>query len=206
MERERVTVSATEFARIVGVDHAAVFRALKNGVRLKNSIIKVNGKIRIAVCDGCVEWVSSKDERKDHRGGTTYDPVNGIMPREISSEMDRHYSALMKQIEYGRACGDLMPAAKYAEHARECLQTCRNTLMNLPLAVSELARPLLFEVVRQLIPADALTPELQKSMDDAVLQLRVTSQKEVRKALVQAADIIMDQYEKDRLVQDIRSN
>ncbi len=109
MERERVTVSATEFARIVGVDHAAVFRALKNGVRLKNSIIKVNGKIRIAVCDGCVEWVSSKDERKDHRGGTTYDPVNGIMPREISSEMDRHYSALMKQIEYGRACNCCLP-------------------------------------------------------------------------------------------------
>ncbi len=185
--KERVTASISEFARIVGVDHKAVQRSIERGGRLEKSLVKQKGRIRIAVCEGCVEWVLNKDDRRDHTGKGNSGTA-GIMPREVSSEMDRHYSALMKQLEYDKACRKVIPVEKYIEEARECLQTFRDTMTNVPLIVSEQLRPMLLGILRA--NSEDISPAEHKLLEDSVLQLRLVAKREVRKALNSAADMI----------------
>jgi hypothetical protein len=52
---ERPTASIREFARIVGVDHAAVVRAIQKGERLQKSIVQENEKTKIIIFNGCLE-------------------------------------------------------------------------------------------------------------------------------------------------------
>ncbi|MDQ3234062.1 MAG: hypothetical protein M3Q07_19820 [Pseudobdellovibrionaceae bacterium] len=104
MESELPTASIRAFARIVGVDHSAVVRAVKAGGRLPGSIVYEDGKPRIIISIGCHEWLSNKKHEKDH--STTR---SGIMPPDVSSQMDRHYSALLRRIEYEKACRELKP-------------------------------------------------------------------------------------------------
>jgi hypothetical protein len=189
------TATIREFARIVGVDHAAVVRAVQGGTRLTDSVIRENGKVRIVVAQGCYEWIMHKEELKDSRERKKKNRTAGVMPRDVSAEMDRHYTALMKQLEYDRACKKVIPVEQYIEEARECLQTFRDTMTSIPLVVSEQFRPMLLRILRD--EGADITPEKNKLMDDAVLQLRISVKREVRKALNTAADILDEQAMRD---------
>jgi hypothetical protein len=190
------TASIREFSRIAGVDPSAVSRAAKAGKRLTSKSVSrdSNGDPRITILYGCYEWLQYKDERREKKTGST-SSVPGIMSREAAGDIDRHYSALMKQLEFGKACGELLPLSKFNQQAGECLRACRDTLTNLPLVLSELSRPLMLRLMR--IDGQEVGPDIQKQMDDAVLQLRVTAKREVRKALNQAADMLEDQIARD---------
>ncbi len=189
------TVTIREFARIVGVDHAAVVRAVQGGTRLTDSVIRENGKVRIVVAQGCYEWIMHKEEMKDSRERKRKSRTAGVMPRDVSAEMDRHYAALMKRMEFEKACNHLVPVATSLLHMSEALRTFRDTMMNIPLVVSELSRPIMLGILRE--DGDDISPEKHKLMDDAVLQIRQASKREVRKALNQAADIIDDERKRD---------
>lgn len=118
---QKKIASIREFARIVGVDHAAISRAVKGGDRLRNSVVGEEGKKKIIIFDGCLEWHHNKHHRKDTRKDQTRTTVGnaslGIMPREVSSDLDSHYSALIKQVEHGRLTGQLIPAARFQQEA-----------------------------------------------------------------------------------------
>jgi exosome complex RNA-binding protein Rrp4 len=189
------TVTIREFARIVGVDHAAVVRAVQGGTRLTNSVIRENGKVRIVVAQGCYEWIMHKEEMKDSRERKRKSRTAGVMPRDVSAEMDRHYAALMKRMEFEKACNHLVPVATSLLHMSEALRTFRDTMMNIPLVVSELSRPIMLGILRE--DGDDISPAKHKLIDDAVLQIRQASKREVRKAINQAADIIDDERKRD---------
>ncbi|HET9235903.1 MAG TPA: hypothetical protein VFO10_01560 [Oligoflexus sp.] len=190
------TATIREFARIVGVDHAAVVRAVQGGTRLTDSVIRENGKVRIVVAQGCYEWIMHKEEMKDSRVRKRKSRTAGVMPRDVSAEMDRHYAALMKRFEFEKACNQLVPVATTLLHISEALRTFRDTMMNIPLVISELLRPIMLGILRE--DGDNISPEKHKLMDDAVLQIRQASKREVRKALNQAADIIDDERKRDK--------
>jgi hypothetical protein len=190
---QKQTASIREFARIIGVDHAAVSRAVTGGDRLRNSVVDEDGRKRIIIFDGCLEWHHNKHHRKDNRkdqprttAGTT---TSGIMPREVSSDLDSHYSALIKQVEHGRLTGQLMPAARFQQEAAECFRACRDTLLNLPLSVSEIARGIMVRLVREQ-GGDESVQTMEQPLNDAALKIRVGAKAEVRKALIQASKIL----------------
>jgi hypothetical protein len=192
---QRQTASIREFARIIGVDHAAVSRAVKAGERLRYSVVNEDGKKRIIIFDGCLEWQHNKDHRKDNRkdqvGTPTGTTTSGIMPREVSSDLDSHYSALIKQVEHGRLTGQLMPAARFQQEAAECFRACRDTLLNLPLTVSEIAKGIMVRLVREQ-GGDESVQTMEQPLNDAALKIRVGAKAEVRKALIQASKILQD--------------
>jgi hypothetical protein len=95
---EKQSASIREFARIIGVDHAAVSRAVKGGDRLRNSVICEGGKKRIVIYDGCLEWHHNKDHRKDRRRDQPAPSVAASNPGIISSDLDSHYSALSSRL------------------------------------------------------------------------------------------------------------
>lgn len=191
---QRQTASIREFARIVGVDHAAVSRAVKGGERLRNSVLREDGKPRIIIFDGCLEWHHNKDFRRDHSRQGSQTEVKGIMPKEVSSDLDSHYSALIKQVEHGRLTGQLMPAAKFQQEAAECFRACRDTLLNLPLTVSEVAKGIILRLLRS--QGDEIIQTMEKPLNDAALQIRVAAKAEVRKALLQAVELVQDHGQK----------
>ncbi len=149
---ELPTASIREFARIVGVDHSAVVRAVKAGGRLPGSVAYEDGKPRIIISIGCYEWLSNKKHEKDH--GTVR---RGIMPPDVSSQMDRHYSALLRRIEYEKASGELMPAARQQQEAAEFFRACRDSIWTLPLTVSDIAKSSMVRFVRGQGDEDLLT-------------------------------------------------
>jgi hypothetical protein len=189
------TASIREFARIIGVDHAAISRAVKGGDRLRKSVVDEDGKKKIIIFDGCLEWHHNKHYRKDTRKDQPRTPAGnaspGIMPREVSSDLDSHYSALIKQVEHGRLTGQLMPAARFQQEAAECFRACRDTLLNLPLSVSEIAKGIMFRLVRDQ-GGDEGVQTMEQPLNDAALKIRVGAKAEVRKALIQASKILQD--------------
>jgi hypothetical protein len=187
---QKQTASIREFARIIGVDHAAISRAVKGGDRLRKSVVDEDGKKKIIIFDGCLEWHHNKDHRKDSRRDQPRAGSGspGIMPRELSSDLDSHYSALIKQVEHGRLTGELMPAAKFQQEAAECFRACRDTLLNLPLTVSEIAKGIIIRLVRE--QGDEALQAMEVPLNDGVLRIRVAAKAEVRKALIQAGKVL----------------
>jgi hypothetical protein len=192
---QKQTASIREFARIIGVDHAAVSRAVTGGDRLRNSVVDEDGRKKIIIFDGCLEWHHNKQHRKDNRKDqprtTAGTQTSGIMPREVSSDLDSHYSALIKQVEHGRLTGQLMPAARFQQEAAECFRACRDTLLNLPLTVSEIAKGIMVRLVREQ-GGDESVQTMDQPLNDAALKIRVEAKSEVRKALIQASKILQD--------------
>lgn len=192
---EQMTASISEFARILGVNHAAVIRAVRDGVRLSESVInEQDGKTRIIIATGCYEWIANRNDSKGSARATSAIP--GIMSRDKSAQMDRHYAALMKRIEYRRSCEELIPLANFERQVCESIQTCRDTFLQVPLLASELTRPYFLRLIRD--QGEAFIQEKQKEIDDAVIQIRLSIRKEVCKALDHASDMIDEQYKRDK--------
>ncbi len=194
MEKQ-MTASISEFARIVGVNHAAVIRAVRDGVRLSESVIhEQDGKTRITIATGCYEWIANRNESKG--GARSRSATPGIMSRDKSAQMDRHYAALMKRIEYRKSCEELIPLANFERQVCESIQTCRDTFLQVPLLASELTRPYFLRLIRD--QGDSIIQEKQKEIDDAVIQIRLAIRKEVCKALDHASDMIDEQYKREK--------
>ncbi len=192
---EQMTASISEFARIVGVNHAAVIRAVRDGVRLSESVITdQDGKTRIIIATGCYEWIANRNDSKGGARSTSATP--GIMSRDKSAQMDRHYADQMKRIEYRKSCEELIPLANFERQVCESIQTCRDTFLQVPLLASELTRPYFLRLIRD--QDEAIIQEKQKEIDDAVIQIRLAIRKEVCKALDHASDMIDEQYKRDK--------
>jgi hypothetical protein len=193
---ERTTASIREFARIVGVDPSAISRAAKGGERLSKSVTYENGNPRIIIYDGCLEWHQNKNHRKDRSKKGSGVEIQGILPREVSSDIESHYSALIRQAEYAKQTGLLMPAAKFQQEAAECFRACRDTLLTLPLTVSEVAKGIMMRLFRD--QGEDFIQKMELPLDDATLQIRVATKQEVRKALLHAIEVIQDSAQERR--------
>ncbi|HYX32830.1 MAG TPA: hypothetical protein VE954_06925, partial [Oligoflexus sp.] len=135
MANEKVSVSIREFARIVGVSHPVVLTAIKAGKRLPTAVISEEGKPKILVYEGCVEWYQNKDHRKDRRLGEpsqTLPPDGQEMDPPDSNKMQRHYDALLSKVTFMKETGTLTTVDKFKTEAFTVARTVRDSLLYLP--------------------------------------------------------------------------
>jgi hypothetical protein len=62
-----------------------------------------------------------------------------------------------------------MPVAKFQQEAAECFRACRDTLLNLPLTVSEVAKSVMVRFVRGL--GDETLQTLEQPLNEATLKI-----------------------------------
>lgn len=186
----------TEFAQILDVDISAVSRAISRG-RLKKSIIMDGDRKKIVVYDGCIEWRDTKNHSKDRGNGVqaACDLPEEIMPVEVSVSIDRHYSALIKKIEFLRETGELISVDKFRTEAFQSARAARDVVLGVPIATNRE----IFGVILRLLtsPPKPEADDIQKSAETAATECRAIIKKALTKALTGLANYLTDTDEKE---------
>ena len=117
-----LAVSATEFARILGVYKSTVSRAISEK-RLKKSLKKEGSRYKILVFEGCVEWYLNKQLEKDRYASS---------PKDIEKSRARkeHYKSLLTKLDYEVRTGDLISFAEAVQKGQEVCIRARQLLEN----------------------------------------------------------------------------
>jgi hypothetical protein len=182
------TVSLREFARIVGVDMAAVSRAAKAGQRLTSASVKrdAKGVPSIVLAMGCFEWISNKDHRKDREPGDDFDPdkidPNEIMETSQSLRMQRHYEALNEKLNFEREAGRLISIDKFRTEAFTAARSVRDSLLYVPNESEVELRRLIFGFLRESF-GEKSVDEHSKKIEEMGLSFRQFQKSSITKAL-----------------------
>ncbi len=185
MANEKVSVSIREFARIVGVSHPVVLTAIKAGKRLPTAVISEEGKPKILVYEGCVEWYQNKDHRKDRRLGEpsqTLPPDGQEMDPPDSNKMQRHYDALLSKVSFMKETGTLTTVDKFKTEAFTVARTVRDSLLYLPNESGAELKKLLSDFLRRRF-GEGTALELGGEVDNLALSFRVHQKQSIKKAL-----------------------
>ena len=198
---DRVTTTITEFSRIVGVDHAAVFRAIKQGNRLQKSIVTEDGKPRIAIYDGCIEWHLNKDLRKD-RNLVKQEPDEGDDAEEMtpaeSNRVLRHYEALQAKLSFEKEAGNLISIEKFKTEAFTVARATRDSLLYLPNESEREIKRLLTDFIRRNLGEDRIK-DFTKDLNELGLAFRVYQKSSITKAL---RDMVSERFGTEALLKE----
>jgi hypothetical protein len=182
------TVSLREFARIVGVDVAAVSRAAKSGQRLTTASVMrdESGTPSIVLAIGCFEWISNKDHRKDREPLEEMDPgridPNEIMETAKSLKIQRHFDALASMTNFLKEAGELVPKDAHRTEVITYARGIRDALLYIPNSSEIEARRHLVTFVRKHLGEEEVST-LSKDLDEICLAMRVYLRNEITKAL-----------------------
>jgi phage terminase Nu1 subunit (DNA packaging protein) len=198
---DRITTTITEFSRIVGVDHAAVFRAIKQGNRLQKSLVTEDGKQRIAIYEGCIEWHQNKDLRKDRNLSATAadddDDAEEMTPAE-SNRVLRHYEALQAKLSFEKEAGNLISVDKFKAEAFTVARATRDSLLYLPNEAEREFKRLLTEFIRNSLGEDRIK-DFTKELNDLGLAFRVYQKSSITKAL---RDMVSERFGTESLLKE----
>jgi hypothetical protein len=186
----RLEVSLSDFAKILDVSPSAVTRAISNG-RLRKSVVIDGDKKRIVVYDGCLEWRDTKQHSKDRGNGVqaATDLPEDIMPVELSVSIDRHYTALMKKVEFLRETGELTSADKFRQEAFMAARAARDAILNVPVTTN---REIYGVIVRLLSSPPSTANDVQKAAEAAATECRQLLKKAMTKALQGLANYLLN--------------
>jgi hypothetical protein len=196
---EKVSVSIREFARIVGVSHPVVLAAIKAGKRLPTAVIQEDGKPKILVYQGCIEWHQNKDHRKDRRLGepSMTLPLDGQeMETADSNKMQRHYDALLSKVAFLKETGTLTTTDKFKTEAFTVARTVRDSLLYIPNESGAELKKLVSDFLRRRFGEDKAL-DLGGDVDDLALSFRVFQKQSIKKAL---REICSDRFGTAQLV------
>ncbi len=202
------TVSLREFARIVGVDVAAVSRAAKAGERLTAASVKrdANGTPSIVLAIGCYEWISNKDHRKDREPGEDIEP-GAIDPSEImepsrSLKIQRHFDALSAMTTFLKEAGELVPKDAHRTEVITYARGIRDALLYIPNSSEIEVRRHLTGFTRRHLGEDQVST-LSKDLDEICLAMRVYLKNEITKTLQMLSEknikLAKEKMEKNRV-------
>ncbi|WP_141732426.1 hypothetical protein [Oligoflexus tunisiensis] len=177
------TASIREFARIVGVNHSAVLRAIKNGTRLEGAVIQDKDGTRIIISLGCHAWIQNKDHRKDNRpADTPSDWPHDEMSVTEANRVKRHYEALLEKLTFEREAGRLTSIEKFRAEAFTVARGTRDSLLNVPNESEFELKRLVVEFLRKRHGNDSVTA-LAGDLDEMGLAFRTFQKATIRKAL-----------------------
>ncbi|HYX32597.1 MAG TPA: hypothetical protein VE954_05755 [Oligoflexus sp.] len=184
---EKVTVSIREFARIVGVAHTVVIRAMKAGQRLQKSVTSQSGKPKIFLYEGCVEWHNNKDLAKERYSDESPVQTKGLdmgaeMEPTESNRKQRHYVALLAELEFLKEAGKLTTIDKFKTEAFTVSRTLRDNLLYIPNESSNEIKRLVSELLRNHFGEQKLN-EAAKDIEAIALSFRVFQKASLTKAL-----------------------
>ncbi len=170
---EKPNVNISEFARIVGVDHAAVSRAIKRRERLNRSLIDRDGKTRIVIFDGCVEWYLYKDHRKDRRQSETIGSSSDtLMEPSEAIKLQRHFDAMMTMLDFSKEAGQLVPKDAHLSEVHSYARALRDQLLMTPNVAENEFKRLFLQLLRTQISSDQW-PSVQGELDGIARSFRV---------------------------------
>ncbi|HYX32937.1 MAG TPA: hypothetical protein VE954_07465 [Oligoflexus sp.] len=191
---DRATASIREFARIIGVDHAAVSRAIKGGERLCKSVASEDGKPRIVIYDGCLEWQLNKDHRKDRRPDASPHVSQTSESEEMetieSNKVQRHYEALQAKISFEREAVNLTSIDKFKSEAFTAARATRDSLLYLPNESEREFKKLMTDFIRRNFGEERIA-EFSKDFGELGLAFRVYQKASITKAL---RDMLCDRF------------
>jgi hypothetical protein len=193
MKKEEV--SFREFARIIGVDHSVVCRAVKRG-RLSKSVVGEGERKKVVIYDGCLEWRDNKDHSKDRGNGVRAktDLPDDIMPIEMSVAIEKHFSALTKQLEYLKEAGDLISIDKFRTEAFQAARTTRDAILYVPVATSDEFKGVLKRLLSKFISPEVLEAA-HKDIEATVGEYRLTLKNALTNSLHAIAESLTDDNE-----------
>lgn len=183
----RTEVSITEFANILGIDQSSVSKAIARG-RLKKSVVIDGLKKRIIVYDGCIEWRDNKDHSKDRGNGVRVNAELGddVMPIEVSVALERHFSALLKQLDFHRESGELISIDKYRVEAFQIARATRDAILYIPVSTSREIQGVMTRLLASYVPPEKLE-SAQTALEAAASDCRQLLKKALNKSLHELA-------------------
>ncbi len=167
-------------------------RAISSG-RLRKSVVVDGDKKRIIVYDGCLEWRESKDHSKDRGNGVlaSTDLPTEIMPVELSVSIDRHYTALMKKVEFLRETGELTSVDKFRQETFMAARAARDAVLTVPVTTNREIYGIIIRLVSSPI-STGNTEEIQKAAEAAANECRQLLKKSLSKALQGLANYLLN--------------
>lgn len=180
-------ITQAQFADLLEVSRPLINKALKTG-RLTKSVTRTDqGDILIDVVAGVMEFYNNANLAKDNNGDhiRPHAPTSsqqGHMPLDESNEMERHYSALLKQLDYLERAKTLMPADKYKLETFQAFRTTRDALLYMPQALIGEIKSKMIDLIRQAFGDEAVA-NTQKAIEVASGELKVSIKGEMKKAL-----------------------
>ncbi len=184
----------SEFARIVKVDPSAITHALRGGQRLVQSPVQVDGKTRIKIFEGCLEWQLNKDHRKDRRPDASPHVSQATDSEEMepveSNKIQRHYEALQAKISFEREAENLTSIDKFKSEAFTVGRTTRDNLLYLPNESEREFKRLMTDFIRRNL-GDERIAEFSKDLGELGLAFRVYQKASITKAL---RDMLCDRF------------
>jgi hypothetical protein len=177
------TASIREFARIVGVNHSAVLRAIKTGSRLEGAVIQDKNGTRIIIALGCHAWIQNKDYRKDSRpADTSTDWPHEEMSVTEANRVKRHYEALLEKLTFEREAGRLTSIEKFRTEAFTVARGARDSLLNVPNESEIELKRLFVDFLRKRYGDDSVTV-YTKDLGEMGLAFRAFQKATIKKAL-----------------------
>ncbi|MDQ3234200.1 MAG: hypothetical protein M3Q07_20530 [Pseudobdellovibrionaceae bacterium] len=198
----RVQVSLSDFANIIDVDPSAITRAISRG-RLKRSVVMDGDRKKIVVYDGCLEWRDSKNHSMDRGNGVRADADLGdnIMPIEVSTAMDRHYTALIKQLLFLKDAGELISIDKFRTESFQTARATRDSILYIPVSTSHEFQGILSRLLANYLSHEELKGA-QKAITAAASEFRQVLKSSLSKSLHDIAAHLSDENESDKTLAD----
>jgi len=189
----------SEFARFAGVDHSAVSRAVKARDRLVNSVVEENGKIRIAVYDGCLEWHLNRDSRKNRKLNPTVIGSNDdeVMDPTESNRLQRHYDALIAQMNFEREAGKLISIDRFKAEAYTVGRGVRDAVMYVPDEGGRELKKLVIGFIRTRMGEDKVA-DFSNELDDMARSLLVFLKVSLKRTL---RDLLHERFGTESLLE-----
>ena len=162
-------VSPREFAELIGVSRKAVNDAI-HAERLGRSVTTLDGRHRIDVAVGVIEWFANADPTKDHdnriftkfaensqeEAGSTQIPPYGE-----SKRLREFFTAELLRLEHEERRGDLVPRSIREEELFELGRLLREKILVLP----ELLAPRLVNLDTAEV-RNVLTAEFERTLEE----------------------------------------
>jgi hypothetical protein len=183
MHLDLPTASIREFARIVGVNHSAVIRAIKAGTRLEGAVIQEKDGPRIIIALGCHAWIQNKDYRKDNRPTDSgVNQADDEMSVTEANRVKRHYEALLEKLTFEREAGRLTSIEKFRTEAFTVARGARDSLLNVPNESEIELKRLIVDFLRKRHGDDSVMVHA-KDLDEMGLAFRTFQKVAIKKAL-----------------------
>lgn len=196
-------ITQAEFADLLEVSRPLIIKAVKTG-RLSKSITRDGTKVWIDVVAGVLEFYHNADLTKD-RGDFVAPSIPlketaaaGTMSIQESNAMDRHYTALMKQLEYSEKAATLMPADKFKIETFQAFRAVRDGLLYIPQTISEEVKVKILAMIQSRL-GDEQRSSMQSEVDGLSLYFRTHIKSEIKKAILQIAGLLADMNDRQSL-------
>jgi hypothetical protein len=142
-------LTATQFAKLIGVGDSAVFNAIKAGRFVKAISVDVSGRHLIDAEIGQVEWNQNK-RRPSRNSDPEQKKIKFSAPEDLDSSSEgeesdsiieherrlKHYQAEIARLKFEEQSGKLMNGDAVKKQAFKVARSVRDAMLNIPARVS----------------------------------------------------------------------